>query len=188
MSTSARLLRRFSRDRRGVSAVEFALIVPVMALILVGVLELGTILYQRFEIDSAVSAGANYALVNAADVSAERGSDLAQRIAAVINARAGAMWADSEVDVNNGARLVVETGLPSPGGTVANADACYCPTGSAGSLTWGSQVACASDCADGGKAGKFVRISLSRNYTPIFADYGIVRDGTIAVATLVQTQ
>ncbi|MGV3650893.1 MAG: pilus assembly protein, partial [Devosia sp.] len=147
-----------------------------------------TILYQRFELDGAMAAGANYALVNAADVSSENGANLATRIAAVINARAGAMWADSDVDVNNGARLIVETGLPAPSGTIANADACYCPTGTAQNLTWGAAQTCGSPCASGGMAGKFVRISLSRNYTPLFAGYGIVNDGTISVATMVQTQ
>ena len=179
---------RFWRDASGVSAVEFALVLPVLALILVGVLELGTILYQRFEIDGAMAAGANYALVNASDVSAENGASLANRIAAVINAGAGAMWADSEVNVNNGVRLLVESGTPAQSGTPANADACYCPTGTARNLTWGAAQACGNPCPGGGMAGKFVRISLSRNYTPLFASYGIVEDGTISVATLVQAQ
>lgn len=179
---------RLGRDERGVSAVEFALIVPVMSLVLVAVLEFGTILYQRFEIDSAVSAGANYALVSGAAVTAADGADLAADIASVVNARRAFAWADLSISVNNGPTYAVTSGGPLASGTAANADACYCPTGNAQALDWGAAVACTTTCPDGTPPGKFVRIALSRPYSPIFFDYGIVRDGAITIAALVQTE
>ena len=56
----ARLIKRFSQDRRGVSAIEFALVVPVLLISLLGVVDIGNIVYQRGDMESALRAGIQY--------------------------------------------------------------------------------------------------------------------------------
>ncbi len=52
---------RLRRDAEGMSAVEFALMLPVFLLILVGMTDLGRALYQTNTIEKGLRAGAMYA-------------------------------------------------------------------------------------------------------------------------------
>jgi Flp pilus assembly protein TadG len=53
-------ISNFARDERGVSAVEFALIVPVLLISLLGVADLGNVVYKRSDMESALRAGVQY--------------------------------------------------------------------------------------------------------------------------------
>jgi Flp pilus assembly protein TadG len=55
-----RFLQRFAQDTRGVSAVEFALTVPVLLFSLLGVVDLGNIVYRRHDMESALRSGVQY--------------------------------------------------------------------------------------------------------------------------------
>ena len=55
-------LRRLGRDRRGATAVEFALILPVLIVALVGLADYGLMVYDSNELENAARAGAQYAL------------------------------------------------------------------------------------------------------------------------------
>lgn len=176
-------------DEGGASAVEFSLILPVFCLLMVGTIDVGGVLYSKFRLDSAVSAGANYALVNAAHVGSTSGSALASSIASVLNSTtsAGATTSGS-VLVNNGPRATLTGGVITTSGTASNADSCYCPTGSVANLVWGSSQTCGSSCSGGGLAGKFVVIMTSKPHTASFSNYGLVQGGTVSSAMLVQAQ
>ena len=50
--------------RRGVAALEFAVIAPTMAIALTGLIDLGNIAQQRIQLQEAVRAGGSYALSN----------------------------------------------------------------------------------------------------------------------------
>ena len=52
------------KDRRGASAVEFALIAPVMIMMLFGVLETGRILHTKSSLQRGVEIAARYTMVN----------------------------------------------------------------------------------------------------------------------------
>lgn len=54
------MIFRFARDQRGVSAVEFALVVPVLLISLLGVVDLGNVVYKRSDMESALRAGVQY--------------------------------------------------------------------------------------------------------------------------------
>jgi Flp pilus assembly pilin Flp len=56
------LLRVFARDRRGASAVEFALIAPVLAVTLLSIAEIGQVVYQRTDMHGALRSGGQYVL------------------------------------------------------------------------------------------------------------------------------
>ena len=172
---------------KGVAAVEFAILAPVFGLVFAGMADLGGVLYTQFRLNAAVSAGANYALINASSVSSTSGATLSSTVAAVVENNAGTNWANDTVVVNNGPSTTITSGASSSGGTASNADSCYCPTLST-TVAWGVAATCGSACAGGGLAGKFVTISASRTYTPLFSSYGIVQNGAITVTTAVETQ
>jgi Flp pilus assembly protein TadG len=182
--------RAIVRDRGGIAAVEFALLTPVFCLLLAGVVDLGGALFTKFKLDSAVTAGANYAQINAANVSSTNGQSLANNIATIVETSQGSGWADDGVTVNNGPTTTVTSGTPTTSGTAANADVCYCPTGAVGSFTWGSSTTCGAACpgTNTGYAGKFVTITATKTYTPIFSSYGIVQNDTITASAAVQVQ
>lgn len=184
-----RLSRIFSAvECSGIAAVEFALIAPIFVLILAGTIDLGIQIYLEAKIGAAVAAGAEYAAVNASSVNSANGASLASAIANVAANANGSGWENSSVVVNNGPSATVTGGTLSAGGTAANADSCYCPTGSPPNWSWGTAVACGSACTGGGIAGKFVTVTASRSVTPLFPAFNFVRGSTITQSALVQTQ
>ena len=59
-----RLLNRLRRDERGIAAVEFAFVLPVMVLLAVGLTELGRVVNQATTVQKSLRAGAIYAARN----------------------------------------------------------------------------------------------------------------------------
>ena len=54
--------KQFMRSTAGISAVEFALIVPILALMLLAMLEVGNAIHNRMALDSVLRAGAQEAM------------------------------------------------------------------------------------------------------------------------------
>ncbi|WP_158213797.1 TadE family protein [Sphingopyxis bauzanensis] len=54
------------RRETGAGAAEFALLLPIMVALLIGVIDVGRMAWTKMEVQAAARAGANYALVNAA--------------------------------------------------------------------------------------------------------------------------
>lgn len=179
----ARPRRAFWRDRCGVAAIEFAIIVPILSLIMVAMVDFGLVLYVRFGLNENVSASANYAIVGASSVTSTGGATLASNLAAIVPSNVNVT-----VVVNNGPSVTRTAGVASSSGTAANADSCYCPAVSGSTVTWGSGVTCASTCGTGGLAGKFVSINASVSHSPLFGNYGLVQNGTVSTFTIVQVQ
>jgi Flp pilus assembly protein TadG len=176
------------RDRRGAAAVEMALVSPVLVLILAATVDLGGVLYTRFQLTSAVNAATNYAIVNVASVNSSSGPTLATNLATLAANVNGTAWANSSVTVNGGPTASNTSGTAASGGTASAANSCYCPTGSAPSITWGTAQSCGNPCSGSGYAGMFVLVTASRTYTPFFSKYGIINNGAISVSSLVQVQ
>jgi Flp pilus assembly protein TadG len=64
---SLRIFRAFARLRRdesGISAVEFALVLPVMILLAAGLTEMGRVVNQATTVQKSLRAGAIYAVRN----------------------------------------------------------------------------------------------------------------------------
>ena len=53
-------IRNFARDERGVSAIEFALVVPVLLISLLGVVDIGNVVYQRSDMEASLRSGIQY--------------------------------------------------------------------------------------------------------------------------------
>ncbi|RVC58475.1 MAG: pilus assembly protein [Mesorhizobium sp.] len=184
------LARSLCRDRSGVSAVEFALVSPVLITILAGTVDIGASLKAKFDLTSAISAGSNYALLGADKVTSTGGATLAANIMAVVSSGLSSTGGTIKVVVNNGASITynASTATASQSGTASNADLCYCPTVSGTTVTWGTSVTCSTACPKGGISGKFVAITASRPFAPLFGGLGIVKSGNIGVEAVVQPQ
>ncbi len=180
--------RPLRRQRDGIAAVEFGLLAPVFVMIFAGTVDISGALIARTRLDGAVAAGTNQAIVNASSVSSTGGATLASAIATMVSTSNNGTPAGTTVVVNNGPAVTITNGTPASSGTASNADQCYCPTGAPPTWTWGSAVTCGSSCASGGTAGKFVTVTASYNYTPLFPVYTYVQSGTITIGSIVQTQ
>jgi Flp pilus assembly protein TadG len=169
----------------GIAAVEFAILVPVFLILLMGTTDLGQMLYAYYELDQA---GAEYAALNAANVTSTNGAALASSVATIVESANGSSWANDTIVVNNGPTVTVTGGTAVSSGTASNADSYYCLTGSPGSWSWGTANATQVSCAGGGTAGKFVTVTATYSYHPVLKIYTFITDSTLSQSSVVQTQ
>lgn len=59
---------RLAKSRDGSSAVEFALTVPVLLISLLGVIDLGSVVYDRSDLESAIRSGIQYFMNGGVDL------------------------------------------------------------------------------------------------------------------------
>ncbi len=135
------------RNDSGTAAIEFALFLPFLLLLLTGIVELGFSAYEAMQVNNAVDAGAIYAAANATGFNATNTANAAI---------AGA---------------ILPRGLNTLTATPAPTQFCGCPTATgitnAGAPTGGS---CASlaNCASGFTPGLYVQINASLTHMVIF--------------------
>ncbi len=186
-----RALVGLRRHRGGAVAMEFVMLIPVMAIIMFAAFDIGGILYARFRLSTAVAAGAALVTVRADEAAGSNAGELATSAANLVANANGNGWAAARVVINNGP-IAEKTGTAAA--SLANDNnvddgpnsQCYCPTGD---NSWGSSTSCGGVCANGGIAGRWVRISARRRFQPIFSAYGMVPgDGFITAVTLVQIE
>lgn len=67
--------RRMLRDRKGLAAIEFAIVAPVLTVLIVGATDVGMLVYNRMDTTSSIQAGAQYFMAG--------GTDTNQALAAV---------------------------------------------------------------------------------------------------------
>ena len=65
-----RLAKAAYDDRTGIAAIEFAIVIPLLMLLFVGLVDLGIGVYRSMEVKEAAQAGAQYAVVNGFNASA----------------------------------------------------------------------------------------------------------------------
>lgn len=164
------------RENAGVAAVEFAICATIFLTAVAGTVDIGLMLYTEFQLDTAVNAGAQYAINNAGMVSTSSSTSttLGNELTNLVNDLNGTAWASSSVNVNN----------------VNDTTGCYCPTGTPGNWSWGSTATCGNTCPSGGGIyGQFVTITAKRSISPIFTGFGFVTSGTVVSrSVLVETQ
>ena len=174
----------------GLAAIEFAMLAPVFLVLLVGLVDLGGLVYTSNRLDTAVAAGAQYAANNAASVNSTNGATLAKSVATVVESEVNSAWANDTIDVNNGPTEIAKNGTLTAGGISSGSSAnnCWCPTGSPPNWSWGSSATCGSSCPSGGVAGKFVSITASVTYTPLLAAFGFIKNNTLTQNAMIQVQ
>lgn len=180
-------MARIWRARGGTAAVEFAIVAQVFAVIFAGTAEIGIIYLKRLQLSNTLAAATNYAMINSAAVTATGGAALATTLATILGDDGIAAPAQVSVVINGGPSRSVTGTTVTTGGTASDADRCYCPTGTT-TITWGLAVTCGSACASGLRGGKFVELRVSRAHTALFRGFGGVRDGKVALMSLVQVE
>jgi Flp pilus assembly protein TadG len=173
-------------NRDGAAAVEFAILAPVLALLLAGAVDFGGVVFQRFNLDNAVSSASNFAINSKSNINGTNGATVATTLATILT---GAGTNGGTIVVNNGPTVTITNGTASSAANSTNANSCYCPTRSGDTIAWGAAAACGSACGGGGKAGKFVTIAASRTYTPLFSNYGFIDENQeIWTLAVIQTE
>ncbi len=184
-----RPLSALRRHRGGSVAVEFIMLIPVLTVLLLAAVDLGNVIYSRFRLTSSVAAGAALVVNRASDVGTSGATALAQSAATLVANANGDGWAAARIIVNNGP-VGTKTGTGAASATTTTTATtnglCYCPTSND---NFGNSQNCGTGCTGGGIAGRWVRISARRSFTPVLSDYGMVpSDGYITVVAMVQTE
>lgn len=60
-------LRPAVRDTRGVAAIEFGIMIPLLSLMVVSVTDIGLAVYRKMQVENAAQAGAQYAIARGFD-------------------------------------------------------------------------------------------------------------------------
>ncbi|WP_210317526.1 MULTISPECIES: TadE/TadG family type IV pilus assembly protein [unclassified Bradyrhizobium] len=61
-------VRAAVRDTRGAAAIEFAIMIPLLSLMVVSVSDIGLAVYRKMQVEGAAQAGAQYAIARGFDV------------------------------------------------------------------------------------------------------------------------
>jgi Flp pilus assembly protein TadG len=147
-------------DQRGVAAVEFALIAPVLLLLLGGVTDFGLVMFGKSQLANGVAQGIQYALLQGPSVSA----------AAV-----------STMVVNGSSR----SGLAATVTVTITGPACYCVSGTPAALVSSSpplsaSYTCTGTCPSPEMApGVFLTIAASFVYQPLTPFYRQLANATV---------
>jgi len=136
------------RGEEGAAAIEFALFLPFLLLLLTGVVEIGFSAYEAMQVSNAVNAGAVYAA-----------------------AKVGGTFDATSVANAAVAGAVLPTQLKTLTATPAPTQFCGCPTATgitnAGAPTSGSCASVAT-CSGGSKPGLYVKVNASLAHSTIF--------------------
>jgi Flp pilus assembly protein TadG len=137
------LAQKWARDNSGAAAVEFAMIVPLLLLMVLGVTELGKIVYYRSVLESAARAGTQAAFGAAMTTSAQ------------ITAAQTTMETSADLAITN-------SGI---GGTVTSTATIICLCSSDVTDT----VDCATGSCTGGASKRYyATVTMTRAYTPLY--------------------
>jgi len=155
--------RHFGRthDQRGIAAVEFALVAPVLLMIFGGIADFGLIMVGKSQLSDSVDQGIQYALASGPSVSGTKIKSLVQAAAPL-------------------AGLV-----PSVTATVTG-PACYCTSGTPVALVTPSTAltgsyTCTGTCAGSGAApGAYIIVTATYSYQPIMPFYSQLSTTTVS--------
>jgi Flp pilus assembly protein TadG len=137
--------RLFGRgSERGTAAIEFALFLPFLLLLLSGIVELGFSAYEAMQVSNAVEAGALYAAANAAKAFSAANTATATISGATLPSTMNTL-----------------TATPAP------TQFCGCPN-AAGSISNLGAPPCSTTACSGVAAGTYVQVNASLNHMAIF--------------------
>lgn len=160
---AARIMAGLRGNQCGSIAVEFALVAPVLMVVLAGVIDIGSAAYVRHSLDTRVTAAAEYALMEPELKDQVDADDLAERLVALVRP-----------DASETVEVVVNS-------------ACHCPTRSNGQIDLGMSLSCGTSCgASGETAGQFVQISATARHVSIFPGYAFSDGDTVGASAVLR--
>jgi len=104
-------LRRFRKDKKGLAAVEFALLLPVMITLFFGVVEISMMLSCRAAVTNVASV--------TADLVAQKSSVTASDVSNVFTAASAILYPNSQSNATIEVYSIVDDGAQGPAGKVA---------------------------------------------------------------------
>ena len=99
-------LRRLIREDDGAALVEFALIMPILALIMFGIIDFGRAFYTVNNLISAVREGSRYGAILAAPMSTTGQREIRDRVRSVSRPFGGDTLRDEHIDIEFDGELV----------------------------------------------------------------------------------
>jgi Flp pilus assembly protein TadG len=165
---------RLGRDNTGAAALEFAILAPVFAVIMIGIVDFSFAFYSKLQLASAVSTGAQYAYINGQSLTSSTVATFLTNVQNVVKSASALSLPTPTVMYNNST-------------TNANANNCYCI--SVSPQTW-TATTCGNACSgtNSQTAGKFVSITGTYTYTPIFATDQFLKTGAMTESAIVRVQ
>ncbi len=145
LAQAAHLIRQFAKSGgdavTGIAAIEFAIIVPLLILMLVGVIDLGLGMYRNMQVQESAQAGAQYAVVKGCTAS----------------------------DISNA--VTSATSYSSIAASPGPVEFCGCATATGLTNITNQNTTCSSacsgsTCSNGYTAGTYVTVSASATYYP----------------------
>lgn len=180
-----RLRKRFCRHAAGASAVEFALLSPIILLLLAAVVDFGLWINARGRLEAALSGAATHVMASGQQAEIAALLELGQTAVNILALQAGDDAVIRGV-IDNALHFDVANGRPGVSGDEGALGTCYCPSRQAGGIDWGAALACAAPCPDGeGVAGRYMSLAVTVPYASIFAGHGLVRTDRIQLEALV---
>jgi Flp pilus assembly protein TadG len=150
------LLRRLACECSGAAMAEFALVAPVLAAMLLGMIDFSLWTMSRMSVERAARAGAEYAVA--------KGFDSTQIASAITSATS-----------TRSAYMSTISATPAP------TEWCGCPSSSGVTV-----ATCGSTCSSGLTAGTYVTAHASSNYTFFFSWPGVANPATLSASTSVR--
>jgi Flp pilus assembly protein TadG len=150
----------FCSDRRGIAAVEFALLLPVLSAFLIFVADFGLAFNVKLKLLSAIAAGAQYAQTNGSSLTTSNFAAFSTAVTTVIQGVAG-----SSTDITVTTKINNST-------DGSNAGSYYCVSGS--SPTWTTAASSSTTCGTDLTAGRFVTITVTGSCNTIFTKDPVV--------------
>jgi Flp pilus assembly pilin Flp len=99
-------LPRFIRNEEGAAVVEFALVMPILALIIFGIIDFGRAFYTVNNIISAVREGARYGAILSTPISTTGQQEIRERVRNVSKPFGGDTLQDSHIDIEFDGELI----------------------------------------------------------------------------------
>lgn len=151
----------WAKDRRGVAAVEFALVAPILLGLLGGAADFGLVFAGKSKLANGVAQGIQYALLTGPSVSA----------------------AGLQTAVKNGA---LRSGLTQPVTVSVTGPACYCVSGTPAALAVTSTAlsaknTCTATCpANTTGPNAYLRVVATYTYHPLMPFYSKLASPTVS--------
>lgn len=96
------VISRLIKSEKGQSAVEFALVLPLLLTILCGIIDMGWAYSNQYQVENAAYAGVRYVLVNGADIAEDGKGKLITDTKTQVENNLGTAADDAEITVDIG--------------------------------------------------------------------------------------
>jgi Flp pilus assembly protein TadG len=171
-------LWQWARQRKGVAAVEFALIAPVLLIILGGLTDFGLVFGDQIRLDHAVSNGATYAFV--AQQSASSFSSVsAASVQAVVQAATSLSPVTVQIEGPEAGCIQTNSSSTPPTSSLCTATSTNC-TPDSGPPTYGTP------CPNGNPVGTYMVITAQYAYQPLMPFYSRLGNTTLSATATVR--